>query len=66
MRPQGLAGVEVVHGTTVGTNTFLTRQGARVVLLTTQGFEDVLSIGRQKRRELFKLAVDKAPEVLPR
>lgn len=66
MRPQGLAGVEVVHGTTVGTNAFLTRQGARVVLLTSRGFEDVLFIGRQTRRELFNLAVDKAPELLPR
>jgi N-methylhydantoinase A/oxoprolinase/acetone carboxylase beta subunit len=45
VRPEGLAGVEVVHGTTVGTNAFLTRQGAKVVLLTTQGFEDVLFIG---------------------
>jgi N-methylhydantoinase A/oxoprolinase/acetone carboxylase beta subunit len=50
----------------VGTNAFLTRQGARVVLLTTQGFEDVLFIGRQTRRELFNLAVDQAPELLPR
>lgn len=66
LRPQGLAGVEVVHGTTVGTNAFLTRQGAKVALLTTQGFEGVLCIGRQTRRELFNLAVDKAPELLPR
>jgi N-methylhydantoinase A/oxoprolinase/acetone carboxylase beta subunit len=64
--PQGLEGVEVVHGTTVGTNAFLTRQGARVALLTTQGFEDVLFIGRQTRRELFNLGVDQTPELLPR
>jgi N-methylhydantoinase A len=64
--PEGLDGVEVVHGTTVGTNAFLTRQGARVVLLTTQGFEDVLFIGRQTRRELFNLGVDQTPELLPR
>ena len=50
LRPQGLAGVEVVHGTTVGTNAFLERRGARVALLTTQGFEDVLFISRQTRR----------------
>lgn len=66
LRPEGLAGVEVVHGTTVGTNAFLERQGARVALLTTQGFEDVLAIGRQTRRELFNLDVEKAPELLPR
>ena len=35
--PQGLEGVEVVHGTTRGTNAFLERQGARVALLTTAG-----------------------------
>ncbi len=64
--PGGLAGAEVVHGTTVGTNAFLTRRGARVVLLTTAGFEDVLFIGRQTRRELFSLAPSKAPELLPR
>ncbi len=66
LRPDGLDGAEVVHGTTVGTNAFLTRQGSRVVLLTTKGFEDVLFIGRQTRRELFNLGVDQAPELLPR
>ncbi len=64
--PQGVAGLEVVHGTTVGTNAFLERRGARVVLLTTQGFEDVLFIGRQTRRELFNLEVEKTRELLPR
>ncbi len=64
--PQGLAGAEVVHGTTVGTNAFLQRRGARVVLLTTGGFEDVLFIGRQTRPELFNLAVTRPPELLPR
>ncbi|MBM4273636.1 MAG: hydantoinase/oxoprolinase family protein [Deltaproteobacteria bacterium] len=63
---QGLEGVEVVHGTTVGTNAFLERRGARVALLTTQGFEEVLFIGRQTRRELFNLQVEKAREIIPR
>lgn len=66
LRPEGLEGVEVVHGTTVGTNAFLERRGAKVALLTTRGFEDVLFIGRQTRRELFNLKVEKAPELLPR
>lgn len=64
--PQGLTGAEVVHGTTVGTNAFLTRRGARVVLLTTAGFEDVLFIGRQTRQELFSLSPVKPPPLLPR
>jgi N-methylhydantoinase A len=56
--------IEVVHGTTVGTNALLQRRGARVALITTKGFEDVLVIGRQARPELYNLnAVKPAPLV---
>jgi N-methylhydantoinase A len=44
---------EVRHGTTVGTNTLLERKGARVVFVTTSGFEDTIAIGRQARAELY-------------
>src|SRR5205814_3266750 len=44
-----LAQIEVVHGTTVGTNALLQRRGARTALVTTSGFEDVIEIGRQAR-----------------
>ena len=47
--------IEVVHGTTVGTNALLQRKGARIALVTTKGFEDVLAIGRQARPELYNL-----------
>src|SRR5918911_2746269 len=47
--------LEVVHGTTVGTNALLERRGARVGLVTTAGFEDVLVIGRQARASLYDL-----------
>jgi N-methylhydantoinase A len=47
---------EVVHGSTVATNAVLERRGARVVLVTTAGFEDVLLIGRQDRPSLYALA----------
>ena len=47
-----LADIEVIHGTTVGTNALLQRRGARTALITTRGFEDVLVIGRQARPEL--------------
>jgi N-methylhydantoinase A len=50
-----LAELEVVHGTTVGTNALLERRGARTALITTRGFEDVLAIGRQARPELYNL-----------
>jgi N-methylhydantoinase A len=53
-----------VHGTTVGTNALLQRRGARIALVTTKGFEDVLAIGRQARPELYNLnAIKPAPLV---
>ena len=51
-------GADVVHGSTVATNAVLERKGARVALLATAGFEDVLHIGRQTRRELYNLMVE--------
>jgi N-methylhydantoinase A len=51
----GLRDLEVVHGTTVGTNALLERRGARAALVTTEGFEDVLVIGRQARGSLYDL-----------
>src|SRR5919204_347877 len=50
-----LQDLEVVHGTTVGTNALLERRGARAALVTTAGFEDVLVIGRQARGSLYDL-----------
>ena len=49
----GAEGVEVRHGTTVGTNTMLERTGARVAFVTTAGFEDTIAIGRQARARLY-------------
>ena len=43
-----------VHGTTVATNAVLERRGARVGLLATAGFRDVLEIGRGNRREIYE------------
>ena len=57
--------IEVVHGTTVGTNALLQRRGARVALITTRGFEDVLTIGRQARPELYNLDAVKPPPLVP-
>jgi N-methylhydantoinase A/oxoprolinase/acetone carboxylase beta subunit len=53
-----LAGADIVHGSTVATNAVLERKGARVALVTTAGFEDVLRIGRQTRRELYNFMVE--------
>lgn len=57
--------IEVVHGTTVGTNALLERRGARTALVTTEGFVDVLAIGRQARPELYNLNAVRAPEIVP-
>ncbi|MCF2136306.1 MAG: hydantoinase/oxoprolinase family protein [Candidatus Thorarchaeota archaeon] len=43
----------VVHGTTVATNAMLQRKGASVTLITTEGLEDVIEIGRQNREEIY-------------
>jgi len=60
-----LKNLEVVHGTTVGTNALLERRGARMALVTTRGFEDVLAIGRQARPELYNLNAVKLPSLVP-
>jgi len=57
---------DIVHGTTVGTNAFIERKGARTLLITTSGFEDVLFIGRQARPSLYDFMVDKPAPVIPR
>ena len=47
--------LELTYGSTVATNTLLERRGARLLLFTTSGFEDVIEIGRQTRPELYAL-----------
>src|SRR5262249_27748180 len=56
---------EIVHGTTVATNALLERKGARTALITTEGFEDVIEIGRQARPELYNLLVSRPAPLLP-
>jgi N-methylhydantoinase A/oxoprolinase/acetone carboxylase beta subunit len=53
--PQAAGAAEIVHGSTVATNALLERKGARTAFVTTAGFEDLLLIGRQNRRELYNL-----------
>ncbi len=56
----------VVHGTTVATNAMLERKGAKVVLLTTEGLEDVLEIGRQNRDDIYNLHAHRAEPIVAR
>jgi N-methylhydantoinase A len=55
----------LLHGTTVGTNTLLQRKGARVALVTTGGFEDVIEIGRQARPKLYDFFFDRIEPLVP-
>ncbi len=50
---------EVLHGTTVGSNTLLQKQGAKTGLITTKGFRDVLEIGRVRTPDMFDLQWEK-------
>ena len=56
----------MAHGTTVGTNTLLQRSGARIALITTKGFRDLLEIGRQTRPINYNMHIDFPPPVVPR
>ena len=47
-----------IHGTTVATNAILEQKGAVTAVLTTEGFEDVLELGRMKRSRMYDLAMD--------
>jgi len=58
--------VEVLHGTTVGSNTLLQKTGARCGLITTHGFHDVLEIGRVRTPTMFDLSWDKPEPLIAR
>lgn len=55
---------DLVHGTTVATNTLIQRNGAKVAFVTTAGFEDIPYIQRVNRRELYNLEWDKPQPLL--
>lgn len=57
---------EVVHGTTIVTNTCIELTGSQVGLITTEGFRDVLEIGRGRMPELYNLAWSKPLPLVPR
>lgn len=56
----------ITHGTTVATNSVLERKGAEVLLLCTEGFEDVIEIGRQNRSDIYDLNVDRSAPLVDR
>ncbi|MFM7551871.1 MAG: hydantoinase/oxoprolinase N-terminal domain-containing protein [Actinomycetota bacterium] len=56
----------LAHGMTVATNALLERRGARTALVTTEGFRDVIEIGRQARADLYDLSRHNPPPLVPR
>ena len=61
----GVPNPYIVHGSTVATNALLERRGARIALVTTKGFEDVLEIGRQARPNLYDFFVERPAPLVP-
>jgi len=55
---------KIIHGSTVATNAILERKGARCALITNQGFEDVIQIGRQNRSRLYDLDYRREPPLV--
>ncbi|MDQ6674446.1 MAG: hydantoinase/oxoprolinase family protein [Chloroflexota bacterium] len=56
----------VVHGTTLVTNALIERKGALTALLVTQGFRDVLLIGREHRYDMYDVRLEKPAPLVPR
>ncbi len=56
----------ILHGTTIATNSLIERKGAKTALLTSQGFRDILEIGRQIRPKLFDWSAEKPQPLVPR
>ena len=69
MEMHGLAAADcrrLVHATTLFTNALIERKGAKTGLITTQGFRDVLEIGRERKYGLYDLAISKPAPLVPR
>jgi N-methylhydantoinase A len=56
----------IVHGTTLVANTMIERKGAKIGLITTEGFRDSLEMGREIRYDLYDLFFEKPKPLAPR
>ncbi|WP_455816141.1 hydantoinase/oxoprolinase family protein [Pseudomonas cerasi] len=56
----------LLHGTTLGLNAIIQRRGAKIALVISQGFRDVLEIGRARMPSSFDFHADREPPFLPR
>jgi len=55
-----------IHGTTVATNALLEKGGAKTALIITEGFRDILEIGRQRRPDLYNFWAKRPKPPIPR
>ncbi|RKZ98356.1 MAG: hydantoinase/oxoprolinase family protein [Gammaproteobacteria bacterium] len=60
-----LENLSIVHGSTVATNAVLEKKGVKTVYITNKGLADVLTIGRQARKELYNLTPEPEPPPVP-
>lgn len=58
--------LQIIHGTTVGTNAVLEGKGARVAYISSKGFADVLTLGRQEREQVYQLRQAETEPPVPR
>ena len=56
----------LMHATTLVANALIERRGARTAFLTTQGFRDLLEMGREKRPDLYDIFLEKPQPLVPR
>ncbi|WP_431924516.1 hydantoinase/oxoprolinase family protein [Nonomuraea jabiensis] len=64
LRPEEVTGL--VHGTTIGLNAVIQRRGARIALVVTEGYRDILEIGRSRMPSSFDLYAGKEEPLVPR
>ena len=57
---------DVVHGTTLVTNALIERTGARLGLITTRGFRDILEMGTEQRYDIYDLFLQFPDPLVPR
>ena len=56
----------IIHGTTLATNALIERRGARVAVITTEGFRDTLEIAYERRYDQYDVFLDKPDAYVPR
>jgi N-methylhydantoinase A/oxoprolinase/acetone carboxylase beta subunit/N-methylhydantoinase B/oxoprolinase/acetone carboxylase alpha subunit len=56
----------VIHGTTLATNALIEQRGAKVGVVTTEGFRDILEIGYERRYDQYDINIEKKDLLVPR